>query len=70
MQWCKIDHGTQATTKPTEYRSATGVGDEVQGVKAHPKSFGLVKIRAKSMKIRAKSPKIWAKMVPNVCRIT
>jgi len=36
--------------------------------KRTPKSFDLLKIRAKSLEILAKSLKIWAKMAPNVCR--
>jgi len=32
-------------------------------VQAHPKTFDLVKIRAKSLEIQAKSVEIWAKCV-------
>jgi len=46
-------------------------------VQAQPKIFNMLKIRAKSLKIRAKFLKtsakflkIWAKMAPNVGRIT
>ena len=41
-----------------------------RGCRCTPKSFDLVKIRAKSVKTFAKYLKIWTKLAPNVCRCT
>jgi len=51
----------------------SGVRDGGAGVQAHPKSFDLSKIRAKSLKILAKmaSNVVWFEdLVPNFCRNT